>query len=153
MASGGDPQASDISLHVQFMVACENISLDMTQNLSLLGIFDGITAPVFPTVTPSFHLVFGLQNVLPGVYATRVSIEHTDGTVALDQQMNDTIVANQQRNARVIVKLMQFVWQKSGIYLVKLWVGGELVGAFSLTLLELSGPGLSISLGQPPSAS
>lgn len=121
---------------IQYMLACENATLDMAQNLSLTGLMERLLATGFPTMTPSFYIVFGFQNVLPAVYRTRLVIEHTDGTQILAQDLQDTAVPSHMTRARVIVGLKGFIWPKEGDYVVKMFLSGQLAGAFTLQLVQ-----------------
>lgn len=146
--SSSRKQPGAVLPQIQYMFACENATLDMAQNLNVSSMIERLTAAAFPTMTPRFFLVFGLQNVLPAVYRTEVRIEHSDGTRILDQAIPDTAVPSQFKRARIILGLQNFVWPKPGDYSVKLLLRGEVTGAFTLELLQGTVPGITIQ--QPP---
>lgn len=150
MASLSSSSASALVPPIQYMVACENVNFDVAQNLTLVGIFDSLNAPAFPTVTPIFYIVFGLHNAFSGVYRTQIVIEHSDGTVVLEQAMNDTIVTSQQKNARILLRLQGVAWQRPGDYVVKLKLRGEVAGAFTIRLAQMALPGFSANFNPPP---
>lgn len=132
------------------MLACENAIMDMQNNLSVTNIVDRLTSPQFPTMTPSFFIVFGLQNVLPAVYTTKITIEHGDGTVIFDQTLPDTAVTSQQKKARIIANVRGLAWPKTGEYFVKLFLKNNLAGGFTIELAEAQASGITFYQPPPP---
>ena len=127
---------------IQYMLACENVTQDMAQNLTFSGVLETLGASAFPTMTPSFYVVFGIQNVLPGVYTARVSIAHSDSNVLMNQELNEIAVTSKQERARFVIGLRNFAWPEPGRYTVKLYIRNEVIGAFSLDLVQQAPPNI-----------
>jgi hypothetical protein len=135
----GDDNNDGIVPHVQYMVACENVTFDVAQNISLQGIFDNLNALGFPTLTAQFFVVFGLHRVKPGTYRSRIVIEDDDGETILNQALNETAIPPPNNSARIILRLNQFVWTKPGRYSIKLEMDDRPVDAFFLDVRNAVG--------------
>jgi len=129
------PDTTDPTLpQIQFMLACDNVTLDMNQNATFSSVIDTLNASQFPVLTPQFHVVFGMQNLLPRVYTVLLKIEHEDGTQLLEQKLPDVAIPSHQRKARIITAVRGLAWPKPGRYYFKLFMSGALIGAFDVDL-------------------
>lgn len=142
-----EPNVTSTGLpQIQYMLACENVTQDMAQNLTFSGVLENFGAVSFPTMTPRFYVVFGVQNVLPGAYTVSISIEHNDGSILMAQPLDDFAASTKQERARFVMEFRNFPWPKPGRYAVKLRIRNEVLGAFSLDLLQQVPP---ITFQQP----
>src|SRR5579871_4821670 len=133
-----DP-VSDVSRtlpQIQYMFPCENVTQDMAGNVSFSGVFDNLTAPSFPTITPVFYIVFGLHHVLPGIYSARLLLEHEDGQAVLDQQLEEVVGTSKQEKSRIVIGFKIYAWQRPGRYHAKLVISGTVIGAFAIDVKQ-----------------
>jgi hypothetical protein len=131
---------------VTIALACENISQDPAQRLTIHSIIDVLHGAAFPVTTPSIWFVFGFQRTLPGfLMQCKVEILPETGDPIASQVLADIAFKPDQPTARQVVGFGGVIWPKPGVYTIRFSSRGSIIASFSLPLILAKLPGSATS--------
>jgi len=126
------------SVRLDFIHLCETAILDITQKLSLIGMFENFNFREFPSLFPKFTVIASLRFEVAEShdYPARVVILNPDGTECAHA---DFMLKNQGRGLSVLTaNFVNREFRMPGLYSIEIWVGDHKIGQkpFTVTLVE-----------------
>lgn len=121
--------------------ACENVSTDPFQRITLHNIMDQLNSSEFPTTTPMLFAVFGFQRVIPGfLVQCRVEVVPEAGDPIAAQTLQDMAFRPDQMTQRAVVGFQGVIWPKAGEYTVRFTSRGVKIASFLLRVVQIQPP-------------
>jgi hypothetical protein len=100
--------------------ACENISAEPGNPISVHNILDGVEAPDFPAPTGRWLGIFCFFSKEEGAITNcRVSVTHEGGEVIAQTRVRDLVFDEQRPISRNVVNFEGLTWPYPGWYTIK----------------------------------
>ena len=129
---------SELNLNLGYTIFCEDVRVEASQHLSLMGVFHQIVVPQVPITMIKFGVVTHWTG--EGQYLSEVRILTADkmNTVAISQPSNFTIPANGYSDNVTVFVNTNFL--ESGDYIVQILINSSLFAEKVLPVLTPEQP-------------
>lgn len=129
-------------MHIDLALLADAAAVDASGKLSILGIFDHISAKEFPTRHDRMVLVFRLVATLDEVGPHKIEISIVQPSGEELHRLDGTLQVNPGRGRGGIripqlVHMDGFVFPEAGEYSIDIHVDGEVVETVALTLTDV----------------
>jgi hypothetical protein len=123
---------------LEYIHLCEMALLDVTQKLSLIGLFENFNFRQLPSTYPRFSVVASVRFAegAPKDHPVRMTIVNADGTIG---GKADFVLKNQGMGVAILsANFANQEFRMPGEHKIEVWVGDERVATkpFSVTLVE-----------------
>jgi hypothetical protein len=113
------------SAQLVYCIVCDDVRLEMGNKLSLMGVFENVFLPGFPSVLLKFAIVNHWEGV--GQYETQVKIVNPDRREVV-ASVPSTFMIENQGYADNVTFFTNVSFDRPGAYSVLIFINGKQVG-------------------------
>ncbi len=123
----------------RFSFLCDSANISQSGNLNVLGIFDSVAAPNFPCAHPQCFYIAKIeaQRAETGEHRFRVAFVDEDGAQVIPPFEGVLHFTVASRTTHVMLKMVNIMFRKPGVYHFDLSIDGQYIGTESITVSQL----------------
>jgi hypothetical protein len=126
---------------LQFSILCDDVRREDNGKFMLIGLFEVIHLPGFPSAYPALHVVnrwFGGE----GRYRQQVRLMSPDNTVVAQVPASEVVLPDTNASVTALNVFIQVPFEKQGRYWIEVLLGDDLVQRYPLMVREAPRPPL-----------
>jgi hypothetical protein len=126
---------------LEYAIICDDVRFEMGDKISLMGVFDAITVPNFPTLQSRLAVVAAWGG-LRGEAISKIDLVDPSGSLIGQLGIANIKETGEKRGARHIAVTYNVPFKTPGVHEIRIYLNGELIRSLPLPVRSV-GPSLT----------